>query len=386
MPRNKRILSLSLLSLTCFSLPLAVLAKEPPIDNPSASPTSSVRTAAGIRFSADVPESQYQALAKDLAELPSIPLTHPDSKLLSVMGLKDASAAALSGWLGERVHFIVGENAELTPAIVQENYLYPNPDVTPVSYGDPMTALQESDITTVMSNLGTGLYTLAKSKKTLISLDVPGVGSVNLTSPRVGMIKIGAGLFNDAIIGADGSAQFNNVRRAFHLTTIFHEAHHSDGNGAHMGFGHMICPEGHAYQGSAACDANLNGPYSVEAHLANSLDRSCDNCSAKEHDMLRMLALDAASRVQKEIVDPAKDPVAVVKQTQMLTSLCDSITEMELESSLQQEYIEQCLLQLPQYRAASEAIKNGTYKIPVVQSTAWDATPEGSFNPTTDVK
>lgn len=372
-------------------LPLEEPAASPsPSPAPSPSPplSPSARSSAGIQFSSEVPNAQFEELAQDLADLPSVPITQPDSKLLSVMGLKDVSPQSLMKWLTERVHYVVDQNYNVEPQQVQTDYTFPNSGIVPVLFGgtDATSSMGEGDDSNIfMGNLGSSYYQIAKSHTLLVSVYVQGVGDVTLTSPRVGILKIGPALFDDSQLGASTDPQLRNARRALQLAVMFHEARHSDGHAAHLGFNHMICPPEHELAGLPACDANLNGPYSIQAHLLNSFDRSCEQCSLREHEILKMAALNNIGRVQKEVVDPTKDPVAVLRQTELLSSLCDGVSDMGLQNYIQDDLAKDCAA-LPKQLQLALQIKQGKYTVPTIQSTDWDPAPEGSFNPQTDVR
>lgn len=97
----------------------------------------------------------------------------------------------------------------------------------------------------------------------------------------------------------------SKVREMHHLSTLVHEAVHSDGNGKSLGFFHVKCPVGHDMHGdSYACDNNANGPYTVEAEFIHAFRKSCNGCSRAELGELEMVELDARSRsVSDEIWD-----------------------------------------------------------------------------------
>lgn len=92
----------------------------------------------------------------------------------------------------------------------------------------------------------------------------------------------------------DESAMANSLGR---MAVFFHEARHSDGNGKSLGFFHAVCPSGHDFQGSYACDRNLNGPYSIGAQMMKEFIKNCDECSVSEKEQMRLRYLDSMNRV-----------------------------------------------------------------------------------------
>jgi hypothetical protein len=351
---------------------------------------TSVRSSSGIYFSSQIPDAQFEEMDRNFKELGDVPITKPDPKLASILQLSDLSPASLLGWLKERIHFVIEESYDLQPNVLNEEAVFPNPGITPVSFGGT-DEFKSGDVNVsneqaalAVLNIGSMHYKTAKSQGWLISMFVPGIGDVTLTSPRAGIVKLSEGYFSERVIGVGSEPQFHNARRTVQLATLFHEARHTDGHGVHLGFEHMVCPQGHPFAGLSICDGNLNGPYALEAHLLNAMNRSCDKCSLRERELLRMAAYDAASRVQEEIVDPTNDPVAVLKNTQVLSSMCNQVRDFGDPSEVPPDLQKDCS-KLPQLRKIAKMIKEGRYKVKTIKSTAWDPTPEGSFDLNKDV-
>jgi hypothetical protein len=369
------------ISLSALSLSLCALAQ--------AGPPASVRSSAGIYFSSQIPDEQFKTMDQNLKELGEIPITKPDAKLASIMRLKDLSPASLLNWLKERVHFVIEESYDKRPDILKQDYMAPNFGAIPVNFGgtDAIKASNASDTRgeTILTNIGSMHYMAAKNVGWLVSMFLPGIGDVTLTSPRAGIVQIGEGYFNESGLGVSSDSSVHNARRTLQLTTLFHEARHSDGHAYHLGFMHVECPQGHPLAGLPACDANLNGAYALESHLINSFDRSCEKCTLREHELLRMAAIDTASRVQEEIVDPKNDPVAVLKNTQVLSSMCNQVYGLGNHDPIPEDLERDCH-NVPNLRRIAQMIKLGKYKIPTIVSTDWDPAPEGTFDINQDVK
>ena len=157
---------------------------------------------------------------------------------------------------------------------------------------------------TVMSNIGSALYMGGKNKRQIFNMKISrglmrSAEKVSVISPRAGIIQIGEGLFAPELtINKDApDAMINSI---FRLSTFFHEARHSDGNGTSLAFSHAICPKGHAYEDEAACDESLNGSYTVGAVMLMEMAQGCgENCSEREKEILKVLILDDASRILK---------------------------------------------------------------------------------------
>jgi len=241
---------------------------------------------------------------------------------LSVMGLSTLTAETASDWLNQRVNYIIEENAfsvfnlliKRVVKVERKNVTFPNANITPYSMNASeileldnknFEGTNDSGGFTVMSNVGAALYLSGKQKEQVYALKVSRgflhkSEKVEVESPRAGIIQIGEGLFaNELTINKENPDAFANS--IFRLSTFFHEARHSDGNGESLGFTHATCPAGHDYEGSPACDENLNGPYTVGRLMMTELYKICteSTCSAKDKETIKMLILDNASRILK---------------------------------------------------------------------------------------
>jgi hypothetical protein len=296
----------------------------------------------GIEFDATIPDDQYDLMSRDLQTLNSLKLTQPDSKLTQIMGIQDATTKSLLNWLTDRVHYVVSEEFDPYSSTVstQKFNHFPHPNELPeeslISYPElELKAVQASEarVVTTMSNLSGSLYASSKRTHLIRTISIPGLDNVTITSPRTGIIKIGQGLFSKSIAGLGSEPSQSKARVAHQLGVLFHEARHSDGHGKSLGFYHVKCPPEHHFAGQAACDRSLNGPYSVQAHLLNSLALSCTDCSKRELEMIRMLAADSMSRVVPAVTNAANsDPDgSVAYQLRVLTRtiyLCESTAQM----------------------------------------------------------
>lgn len=247
-------------------------------------------------------------------------------QMLSLMGLADASPKSLQDWFEDRVAYVVDENFDVEQHIkrVPGTFNYPNPDEFPPEWTDaqPMiSATISADVSAageravastaatskaqvVMVNLSGGVYLYGKELGSLMEVDIDGIGPVRVTSPRVGILKIGPGMFS---LYQGSSAETNKI---FQASTLFHEARHSDGNGTSTSFAHVICPVGHTYQGLLACDRAANGAYTVGATVQRALMESCTNCDESSISELQAMYLDASTRVLSgEVTLPYKKPV-----------------------------------------------------------------------------
>ena len=100
------------------------------------------------------------------------------------------------------------------------------------------------------------------------------------------------------MVSTDMDSLGNSLLR---LSVLFHEARHSDGNGQYAAFPHATCASGD-YQGLAACEENLNGPYAVQAILLRYFYSGCTNCTDTEKQGLLLALSDFQSRLQPDAV------------------------------------------------------------------------------------
>ena len=208
----------------------------------------------------------------------------------------ELSKENLGRWLGERVKAVVGEHYDLSRnAFGKEKFVY-KPEV-----------FAQEDAFIVMQNLGTAIYLAGKKKNILAGMYIAGKQFV-IDSPRVGILQFGPGHFNQRTVGSVGRT--NNLSSSFRrLSTIYHEARHSDGHGETLGFQHVNCLSGN-YQGQPACDKYSNGPYSAGLIILEKLAPLCDDCSYDEKEGLAMLIADLHTRVQeKAFGDPRPEKV-----------------------------------------------------------------------------
>ena len=265
-----------------------------------------------ITLSRGIKPNLRAKIERDLDVLDGLKFKTATPEALKLMDVSTLNAQSAGKWLGVRVNYVIEEDALsivkllLKRAIFVEKkgVTYPNQDILPYSI-DPLNgANAEGEGFTVMSNIGAGLYMGGKKENVVYGMKVsrgvlrPTI-KVVVESPRAGIIQIGEGLFvKDLTVNTQNQdALANTLNR---LATFFHEARHSDGNGSSLGFAHSLCPAGHDYEGQAACDESLNGPYTVGAVMMSEMIKTCDdNCSERDKEILKMIEIDSASRIMK---------------------------------------------------------------------------------------
>lgn len=245
-----------------------------------------------INFSYDVPQSQRDGFATAINSLDTTNVTTPPDGILSLMQIPDMQPATLHKWLEDRVQYIIPNTYQINDANIVEvrPFAYPNPAYIPV-VAQPTRSVDDTSVHLLMLNIGSAIYVAGKKMEYLLGMNLNGLGTVDMTSPRVGVLEIGDGIF-DSLVDNDQATQ--NI---YVLGVLFHEAHHSDGNKSSAGFLHAVCPPGHDYEGIAACDMAVNGPYHVGAMMMKALASSCTDCTLAGKQALQLVYLDNENRL-----------------------------------------------------------------------------------------
>jgi hypothetical protein len=247
-----------------------------------------------VEFDSSLSASEKALLAQDINAMISREMNVKHGSLYDVV-FGGIDSAAVIGYLDERINYVLSQDADTDDRLrIAERFL---------NRGPFMMAL----------NLGAGLWLeseLARPRQ--LGIDING-HVVPIESSRVGVIQLGKGYTNRRLLGL-GARRFNTVQRT---GTLVHEARHSDCTGgldasdlARLREGklpknracthlHVICPEGHPYEGVPACDIHPWGAYAVEAVYFGALAEACTNCSQKDKMVARAAMFDSLSRVNR---------------------------------------------------------------------------------------
>ena len=358
---------------------------------PSRPPKVDLATArsGAISFQLDgsVKADQIATIQRDFAALANLDLSSDDAQLAQLLGVKQVNTETMQNWLRDRVSTIVGQDFKPERAVflVQKNVQYANTETplfekaSPPPPPKPDPARPASPPTkgyTVMSNIGAALYTEGKSQNAIFGIRLSDGSSLQLTSPRVGMIAIGEGLFLKQLQPnqVDPNAISNSI---FRLATFFHEARHSDGNGKGLSFSHAVCPPKHDYENVNACDRNLNGPYRTGAEMTNLLLQKCPTCSIAEKERLKLAFLDSYNRVIEYTSNDVSKPLTVgASMPSWLKACIDTLKARiavetdEARKGRLQTWIAQLESQLAEAESALRLSES------VTPSKNWDPTPE----------
>jgi hypothetical protein len=288
----------------------------------------------GWRFKAasDVPRDQQNTLRKDVDAFSKMPFVINDEHFNMVLGLKgEVKPKDLIAWLALRAKYLVGETYEMSEKdsyVANSNYSYQYPGILPdIPKSDSVTAPSASpentpsaeepqgepqigEVMTIMSNVGSSIYLTGKTNGILLGINMPGLGKIPVTSPRVGLLKIGKGLFR---MGRTKNT-FDIDNSLMRVSTLFHEARHSDGNKKSTGFLHTVCPADHEYAGFYACDFSINGAYSVSFYVGQAMAENCAKCTVAQREALRLDYLDSLSRVitRQEVAPGTEEEIATL--------------------------------------------------------------------------
>ena len=266
--------------------------------------------AQAIELHPELPSDQVESLRYDLATLDHLaPLDDADSKAAAqVMGISGKlNPKVLREWIEARVHFIVPQDWNFRRHFhMGEKFVtYPNANVMPVieestqQAADGAGEATKGVVTTVMSNIGGEIYLDAKQDGRVMTIDIDPAHREPVLSPRIGIIKIGQALFSDSF-RIDPETANTPANSIYRLATLFHEAHHGDGNGASLGFFHAVCPDEPRfgkYAGYTACDRSRNGPYAVGAAMLKVMIKQCKECSEGAKEILGAKLTDMRTRV-----------------------------------------------------------------------------------------
>jgi hypothetical protein len=274
--------------------------------------TMSISQASDITMSKGIKSKLRAKIEKDLNVLNNFKFKPVSTNILELMGMSSLDSNSTNKWLEQRVNYIIEENAlsflrlklKKTISVERENVDFPNASLVPYSITSSFGTSDSDEGMVVMSNIGAAIYMGGKRERTIYNIKISrGLlrksTKVAVESPRVGVIQIGEGLFSRdlTINNQNPDSIANSINR---LSTFFHEARHSDGNGLSLGFAHATCPTGHEFAGLRACDENLNGPYMIEATLMEEMLKANEEVlTEREKETLKMVILNSYSRVMK---------------------------------------------------------------------------------------
>lgn len=346
-----------------------------------------------IRFHSSVPELQSSALKEDLKYLFKTPVIHVDREFQQMTGLEKVDGPQMHNWIVNRVRYIVGESFQLENSILfQEGFKFPQTELPSLPGMEQKKesvpqGLSNSGVKTIMTNIGGALYLMGKVgfefdnmvTQMLLGLDLDGK-EVYATSPRIGILQVGEGLFDEEFrLNPELTAPSNSISR---IATLFHEARHSDGNGRSTSFPHALCPMTHAYAGHYACEDVSNGPYSIGALSTRSLMLNCTDCSMEEKTALAVSTLDSFSRVNSGVNNALRlmeyqKAYTLYSEILQVGDTIIASAESEEEKAIIQEELNALRDYLQTLLVSMEELKSQLNVIPKPM----DDTPEGEWTP-----
>jgi hypothetical protein len=255
-----------------------------------------------FQFASDVPANQVERIQGDLAHLETLEFKFQDSEALATLDIPEMSGRSLGSWLSARVHYILSEAFDPSDSVyvaISEDFHYENTDFPTLDQPATENVSTNKPKYMVAQNLSSAIYYNGKMYGQLLEAEIPGLGTIPVRSPRVGIMKIGEGLFQPLLerYGWSGKSIDTETARLIRLGALFHEARHSDGNGKSLGFFHARCPEGHDYAGRVVCDRSLNGAYAVGGLVERNLLKQCEHCTVAEREAFRLYTYDSFNRI-----------------------------------------------------------------------------------------
>ena len=235
-----------------------------------------------IEFDSKLTAKEQMAISEDLTLLSSFPLNGSDVPYFNEIFGGPSNLDVLR-YIVERVNWIISPSANLDTDIV----------TLPLQMNSPVVV--------VATNIGTAIWYQSVADRVPDIGLIIGTTSVPIKNSRVGLIQLGK--------------DYSDFIPLFRISTLIHEARHSDCTGGlaaddivrlHLGKAplsntcghlHSECPAGHDYENLHACDDHPWGAYSVQFKFLAAYIKSCTSCSIKEQNLALALFADATSRV-----------------------------------------------------------------------------------------
>ncbi|EPZ49822.1 hypothetical protein M902_0785 [Bacteriovorax sp. BAL6_X] len=326
----------------------------------------------GIYFDSSIPANQVFSLKEDLTYLYQSDFENLDSDFSLFFELEEVNGPTLYNWIFNRVKYIVGQDYRIRGRnyVTKRGYEFP---ATPLPGSSSFQNTDAFGGVVVMSNIGAGLYLSGKKSKLLKGAKI-NRQKVFATSPRVGILQIGEGLFlNSILINDEINSEANKIKR---LGTLFHEARHSDGNSEHVGFNHHTCPEGHTLYGFSACEMYGNGSYQLEAIATKNLLANCLTCSVEDKTKLEASIADGFDRVLT--VSHRKSEEQLLHEMESYKKVIDFYIDFMVLSPSQNEFSQK---ELDRFTAMYEKAKSQLFELRNTPAPKMmDSTPEGDFS------
>ncbi len=282
----------------------------------------------GFIFSTQFSTENIQLLKDDIDFAYLLPEMRDSNNFKKLSEIKTIDGPNIHNWLLNRIRYFVPEQVdfEILFGLTGQSYKYRTSNV--LSALDRNGTRRTEKTTVLATNLGGAFYLYGRQNKTLGTATINGK-TKPILSPRIGVVQLGDAYFEkENIPNLDPKATIN---RFYRLSTLFHEARHSDGNGPSTGFLHVNCPKGHAYEGERACDKLENGAYGLEARFDRMLSKNCHQCSVADIEILRVMALDNFSRLilPTSSQDKAQRLRHALSTYSYILSLCETVKDDE---------------------------------------------------------
>ena len=193
-----------------------------------------------------------------------------------------------------RVNYVLSASTDLDGRIAESN-------------GSGLSTQLSAAPETLASNPSSILWYISKASEPQdIVFEING-RYIDIPSSRVGIIQLGT--------------PYLRLETVQQVTTLVHEARHSDCTGGALasdieriqaglpplnnkcGHAHVLCPEGHPYEGTFACDAHPWGAYVVGAIYASAVALTCTSCSETDKTVAEAMAIDSISRPLYDVND-----------------------------------------------------------------------------------
>lgn len=198
------------------------------------------------------------------------------------------SSSSVSSYFNERVNYAISASTELI-----DRTFVNGKEVRPPS--DP------PQVVTLALNWSKPLWLLTRlspTDKVQVKINEE---FVDISSTRIGLIQLGP--------------DFPEINELLQVTTLVHEARHSDCTGGLpasdlervrnglrpennlCGHAHVACPPGHELEGEPGCDSHPWGAYTVNAIYTASLALACSSCTEVQKAVADIITIDSINRL-----------------------------------------------------------------------------------------
>lgn len=238
----------------------------------------------GVAYDAELSETEKEAMDESLITISSLILDGSQIRRFSEVFGGNTSANVMN-FLGDRINWILSSSTDIEDRVT----------------------INSLNAETLATNQGTALWFTGKViEPRTLQIEINDQ-NLPIPSTRVGIIQLGG--------------VFTRISTIQQMTTLIHEARHSDCTGGILasdiermkngllpdnhvcGHIHEICPPGHELEGEFACDSHPWGAYAVNTLYAYALAYECSSCTESQSITAEIITFDSISRLLYDVDD-----------------------------------------------------------------------------------